>query len=197
MKIFRKEKKENGRRYIYFLGLKILSYKKKVSIPTYKTSTKDIDPTASIDVNCEIGEYTFVGKDVDITKASIGRYCSIAPHVRIGMGEHDVDLVSTSAFLYDGNWYDLLTKKEVKIGNDVWIGTESIIRRGITIGNCAVIGANSFVNKDVPDFAIVAGSPARVIKYRFTPEIRQKILQSEYWKYPPEQAKKIIAKIIK
>ncbi|MCQ2966111.1 MAG: CatB-related O-acetyltransferase [Alphaproteobacteria bacterium] len=161
-----------------------------------KNLTKDIDPTASIDENCEIGEYTFIGKDVDVTKAHIGRYCSIAPHVRIGMGEHDINLISTSAYLYDGNWYDLLTQKEVVIKNDVWIGTETIIRRGCTIGNCAVVAANSFVNKDVPDFAVVAGSPAHIIKYRFTADIRDKILKSEYWNYRPEEAKKIIANII-
>lgn len=191
MNLFKKIKKSNGTRHIYFCGLKIFSYKKNKSID------KDIDPTASIGSDCTIGEYTFIGKDVDITKASIGRYCSIAPHCRIGMGEHDINLISTSSYLYEGNWYECLTRKDVIIKNDVWIGTESIIRRGVTIGNCAVIGANSFVNKNVPDFAVVAGSPAKIIKYRFNPQKRKNILKSEYWKYSPDEAKKIITDIIK
>lgn len=163
--------------------------------PTAKNAHRDISPKAFVDKSSFIDEYTFVGRDVYITKASVGRYCSIAPGAKIGMGEHDIDLIPTSAFLYDGNWYDKLTQKSVVIKNDVWVGADSIVRRGITVGNCAVIGANSFVNKDVPDFAVVAGSPAKIIKYRFTPEIREKILRSGYWKYPPEKAKAIIKKI--
>lgn len=189
MKLFRKIKAPNGKTYIRLLGIKI------PTIGSAAKATKDIHPNALIDKNSSIGEYTFVGRDVCITKASLGRYCSIAPGVKIGMGEHDINLISTSAYLYNGNWYDKLTQKDVVIKNDVWIGADSIIRRGITIGNCAVIGANSFVNKDVPDFAVVAGSPAKIIKYRFTPEIRERILKSEYWKYPPEEAQAIIKKI--
>lgn len=149
-----------------------------------------------IDENSCVGEYTFIGRDVDITKAIIGRYCSIAPHVRIGMGEHDIDKISTSAFLSDENWYDVLTKKSCIIGDDVWIGTEAIIKRGVTVGSFSVVGANSFVNKDVPEFAVVAGSPAKIIKYRFTPEIREKIKKSNYWKYSPSEAKQILKDII-
>lgn len=69
------------------------------------------------------------------------------------------------------------------IGNDVWIGVGSIIRRGVTIGNGAVIGANSFVNKDVPPYAFAVGSPARVIKYRFKKEMIEKIEESCWWQY--------------
>ena len=59
----------------------------------------NISKTAYIDKHCNIGDYTYIGKDVDITRASIGRYCSIAPHVRIGQGEHDIDDISTSSLL--------------------------------------------------------------------------------------------------
>ena len=76
-----------------------------------------------------------------------------------------MDRVSTNTIFYE-DAYDDLTKKECIIENDVWIGTDAIILRGVHIGNGAVIGANSVVTKDVPDFAIVAGVPAKIIKQK-------------------------------
>ncbi len=157
--------------------------------------TQIIEP-AYIDANCKIGSYTYIGSYSNITKAEIGNYCSIGNNVVIGAGEHDINAISTSAFIYDGiDWYEELTQKDCIIKNDVWIGTQSIIRRGVSVGNGAVIGANSFVNKDVPDFAVVAGSPAKIIKYRFSDEVRTKILNSNWWNYNPENAKNIIANL--
>jgi len=80
----------------------------------------------------------------------------------------------------------------IYIKNDVWIGASSVIRRGITVGNGAVIGANSFVNHDVPSFAVVAGSPAKIIKYRFESDVIDKINNSKWWDYPLEEARKIV-----
>ena len=197
MKIITKKKKANGRVHIYLVGIKLFSYKTKPEIETQinRFPNTEIKYPEGIDKNTTIGEYTSVGEDVSITKTTIGRYCSVAPHVRIGSGEHDINLISTSSFLFDGDWYEKLTQNECTIGHDVWIGTESIIRRGVKVGNFAVIGANSFVNKDVPEFAVVAGSPARIIKYRFTPQMREKIKKSRYWEYPPEKAKNILKQI--
>ena len=143
--------------------VRIFAFDKKI------TAMKWVD----VDNSSVIGDYTYLGERVSVTRATIGRYCSIANLVTIGAGEHDVDKISTNCMLSRHN----LTEKDCIIGNDVWIGVDSIIRRGIKIGNCAVVGANSFVNKDVPDFAVVAGNPARIIKYRFNPEIREKILE--------------------
>ena len=155
----------------------------------------NVHPTADIDSNTEIGDYTYINKNVDITKAKIGRYCSIGSHVRIGLGEHDITQISTSGLLAPNSGYKSLTKKDCIIKNDVWIGVGAVIRRGVTIGNGAVIGANSFVNKDVPDFAVVGGCPAKIIKYRFDINKIDTILKSEYWNYPPQIAKKIILEL--
>ena len=155
-----------------------------------------IAPGTFIDKYCEIGDYTSIGRDVDITRATIGRYCSIASHVRIGPGEHDLNEISTSVLLSYRGGYHNMTEKSCIIKNDVWIGVDSVIRRGVTIGNGAVVGANSFVNKDVPDFAVVGGSPARILKYRFDEPLRRKILASEYWLYAPDEAKKIIDSLV-
>lgn len=93
---------------------------------------------------------------------------------------------------HTGGGYHNLTQKDCIIKNDVWIGVNAVIRRGVTVGNGAVVGANSFVNKDVPDFAVVGGCPARIIKFRFDEETQTRIIASAYWDYAPEDAKKII-----
>lgn len=135
---------------------------------------------AFIDQNSLIKSFSFIGPNAAITKATIGRFCSIAGNVSIGMGEHFVDGISTSSLFYK-DAYNLLTKDKCEIGNDVWIGVDAIILRGVTIGDGAIIGANSVVNKDVPPYAIVVGSPAKFIRYRFTEEEIKVIKQSSWW----------------
>jgi len=88
--------------------------------------------------------------------------------------------------------YNVFEKKCI-IGNDVWIGTNSTILRGVTIGNGAVIGANTVVTKDVPDYAIVVGNPARIIKYRFSETIAEKLNGICWWDFPLDIIKKNFA----
>ena len=175
MKIFKRHKKQQP---LYSIG-----------------KNSEIMEPAYVDKNCEIGNYTFIGTHSNITRAKIGNYCSIGNFVAIGPGEHNIESISTSTFFTNGDIYKELTQKECIIGNDVWIGTKSVIRRGVTIGDGAIIGANSFVNKDVPDFAIVAGSPARIIRYRFDKDKIKKIKKSKWWLYDLDDAKKIIEKL--
>ena len=142
----------------------------------------------------QIGDYTYIGVNCSITKAQIGRYCSIANNVSIGPGEHALNGVSTSSLFYE-DAYTKLTEKPCVIGNDVWIGVDCIIRRGVRIGNGAVIGANSFVNSDVPDFAVVAGTPAKHVKFRFTPEQISRINTSKWWDLELKAAKELLKKL--
>lgn len=127
-----------------------------------------------------IGDETYIGFNCFITTSTIGRYCSIANNVSIGVGEHRIYRVSTSSLFYK-NPFETLTQQDCIIGNDVWIGSNAVIRRGVKIGNGAVIGANSFVNKDVGDFEIVAGSPAKFIKKRFDEKTIKIINDSNWW----------------
>jgi virginiamycin A acetyltransferase len=149
---------------------------------------------SNVSEDSSIGNYTYIGYNCNVTKSSIGRYCSIANNVTIGSGEHIIDEISTSSLFYE-DAYSILTKKDCVIGNDVWIGVDSIIRRGVTIGNGAIIGANSFVNVDVPEFAIVVGSPAKVVRYRFDKKKGDLIKESQWWNSDPVEAKKIIYKL--
>ena len=151
-----------------------------------------IGDNSIIDNLSTIGEYTYIGRNCLVSKSSIGRYCSIGNNVSIGPGEHKIDVVSTSSYIYEDrvNWYNALTEKKVIIGNDVWIGTDSIIKRGVVIGDGAVVGANSFVNRDVPDFAVVVGSPAKIVRYRLNNELIKKIKEAKWWNLPLEDARK-------
>lgn len=110
------------------------------------------------------------------------------------MGEHDLKGLSTSSLFYE-NSYEKLTENPCVIGHDVWIGVDSIIRRGVKIGNGAIIGANSFVNEDIPSFAIAVGNPAKVIKYRFDQTQISKIEKSLWWTKPLPEAKKTLSEL--
>lgn len=154
----------------------------------------DIMPGSIVSMDSAIGQYTYIWHNTFITKAIIWRYCSIAPNVSIGMWEHNVDAISTNSIFYDSS-YDELTKKDCIVWNDVWIWVGSIIRRGVTIGNGAIIWANSFVNKNVEPYSIVAGNPAKLIRYRFNGDEIKNIEKSQWWLYEPTQAISIFKNI--
>lgn len=140
-------------------------------------------------VDSSMGRYSFCGYDCEISSADIGDFCSIANYVAIGGGEHPIDWVGTSPVFYAGR--DSVTKKfsafprpkpkRVIIGSDVWIGYRAILMQGITIGHGAVIGAGAVVTRDVEPYSIVAGQPARHLRYRFDDELRAALLASEWW----------------
>lgn len=141
---------------------------------------------------CKVGKYSFIRSGAQFNHAVIGNYCSIAADVQIGGMEHPIYEFSTSVKLSGDK---CISDKKTVIGNDVWIAAGAIIRQGVTIGDGAVIGANSFVNKDVPPFAVVAGSPANILKYRFKEDVQEKIKKTEFWRFPPQIAKQILDKL--
>lgn len=146
---------------------------------------------ACIDSSSSLGSYTYVGSNTNVTKSSIGSYCSIANNASIGQGEHLLDKISTSSIFYADPW-TILTSGDCEIGSDVWIGVDAVILRGVKVGVGAVVAANAVVTKDVPPFAVVAGIPARLIKYRFSESHQKIILESHWWQGDIASAKALI-----
>lgn len=146
-----------------------------------------------------LGRYSYVGYDCEIVNCQIGAFCSIANGVIIGGAQHPLTWVSTSPVFYDakggtGNHLGSLkepSRSETIIGNDVWIGSRAIILGGVTIGNGAVIGSGAVVTKNIPDYAIVAGVPAKILRYRFEDKIIQRLCESEWWNLQEESLKKV------
>ena len=141
---------------------------------------------------------------------NIARYCSFGEGVQIGRHSHPLNFGSTSPVFYNQqsavfgdkimsdclhDSFNYSTKptqfQETFIGNDVYIGHEALIMPGVKIGNGAVIGAKSVVTKDVPDYAVVAGCPAIVRRYRFSDAIIEQLLKSRWWEYSPKQLSKV------
>lgn len=137
-----------------------------------------------------VGNYTYIGANCKFERTTIGSFCSIASDVICGTASHPLDYVSTYPGFYTdktagaqwfGKFHEFLDEKRVIIGSDVWIGARAIILGGITIADGAVIAAGAVVTKDVPPYAIVGGVPAKIIKYRFTPEVVSKLYNSKWW----------------
>ena len=151
-------------------------------------STSKVEAGSSF-ISSKMDSYSFTGYYCDVYCANIGKFVSIANNVKIGGVNHPMHWVSMSPVFYHGrdsiskkfSSFPLPSHKRNEIGNDVWIGNSAIIVSGVNVGNGAVIGAGAIVTKDVPDYAIVVGSPARVIRYRFSDEIIDRLLQIKWW----------------
>jgi acetyltransferase-like isoleucine patch superfamily enzyme len=146
--------------------------------------------------NCEIGEYTYLSVNVSVMNTKIGRYCSIAQGACISLGMHPSSgFVSTHPSFFSTHQQSAVTfaeknhfreMGEASIGNDVWIGVNAVIMDDITIGDGAIIGAGAIVTRDVPPYAIVAGNPARLLRYRFDQHEIDFLLEFKWWEKDPE-----------
>lgn len=128
----------------------------------------------------------------------IGAFCSFAGGVRVFLGgEHRVDWVTT--FPFSDLWPAARgtpghphTRGDVIIGNDVWVGTEALIMSGVRIGDGAVIGARAVVTKDVPPYAIAAGNPAKLVRFRFAPHIIEQLMRIGWWDFDDAQIEQLL-----
>lgn len=139
--------------------------------------------------NSIINKYTYIGRSSVVVNTVIGKFCSIASNVQIGVASHPSHWVSSSPVFCKGknvlkkNFAELEFEpyKQVNIGNDVWIGTNVIIKGGVKVGDGSIVGAGSVVTKDIPPYSIVGGVPAKVIRKRFEDNEIERLLKIKWW----------------
>lgn len=156
----------------------------------------------------KIGTFSLIGCD-----SKIGKYCSLAPNVVVTPGQHPKYFLSTNTDMYPmykdvnierykGQIYfgckriknakvNFLAKQATIIGNDVWIGQNAVVMDNVKVGDGAIIGSGSVVTHDVPPYAIAAGVPAKIIKYRFSEDIIKKLLKLKWWNMPTSLLKNL------
>lgn len=146
-----------------------------------------------LDGNIKIGRFSSLwGPNLDIITGKqnviIGNFCSIARNVSFQTFNHNHKKLTTYFIgqnFFNENWEnERVSKGDIIIENDVWIGSHCVVLGGITIGNGAVVAANSVVAENVPAYSIVAGSPAKVISYRFDETSIQELLELQWWNWP-------------
>lgn len=164
-----------------------------------------VDKTSKIEgggyiIDSTMDRYSFCGRNCHINNTKIGSFCSIAGNVKIGLGTHPINWVSTSCAFYKGR--DSISKrlanleysskpKQTIIEHDVWIGEDAIIKDGVHIGVGAIIGSGAVVTKDIGPYEIYAGVPARFIRKRFSDKLIGDLLDSEWWKLPESKLKEL------
>jgi len=149
-----------------------------------------------------LGKHSYIVGNVKnpfpVSDLIVGNFCSISSGLTMMLGgNHATNLVMTTNFvniipqIFAGlpNPYPMtgLTKGNIVIENDVWIGQDVTIMSGIKISNGAIIGTSSVVAKDVPPYAIVVGNPIRIVKYRFPQHIINRLLKISWWDWPIEK----------
>ncbi|MBC7632140.1 CatB-related O-acetyltransferase [Aeromicrobium sp.] len=162
-----------------------------------------------IRADTHIGAFTEFGREVEMQAATIGRYCEVGPGSLLGATGHPTTWLSISAFQYRRStwgWHPSADAGDVidpeaggrqsfrsvagdvaTIGNDVWIGANVVVLRGVTIGDGAIVAANAVVTKDIPPYAIAGGIPAKVIRPRVADDLRDELLVQRWWRFSPNQ----------
>ena len=173
-----------------------------------------IDPTAKVQegkfgIYCEVGartmlldvemgDYSYVVNDSQMTYTTVGKFCSIAAMTRINPGNHPMHRATQAHFTYrasayfageadDAEFFAWRKSHRVHIGHDVWIGHGAIVLPGRRIGMGAVIAGGAVVTKDVPNYTIVAGNPARPIRRRFSEGIAERLVRLTWWDWDHER----------
>ena len=183
----------------------------------YKTSCfiKNVVTTPNI----FIGDYTYYDDPVDPAgfeknnvlfnypefgdRLIIGKFCAIASCTRFIMGpaNHRMSSVTTYPFhVFGGVWSErtpdhlseLPRKGDIVVGNDVWLGRESVVMPGVHIGDGAIVAAYSVVTRDIPPYCIAGGNPARLIRQRFSDELTALLLQLRWWDFDPETLAEVL-----
>ena len=146
-----------------------------------------------------LGDYSYVERHSELIYTDVGKFCAIAADVRLNALNHPMERVSQHKFTYRPNEYftgkkldkafreSRLTQRRVELGHDVWVGHGAIVLPGVTIGTGAVIAAGAVVTRNVEPYAIVAGTPARFMRWRFEPDTAARLMKLAWWDWSHEE----------
>ncbi|GAB5429265.1 MAG: chloramphenicol acetyltransferase [Devosia indica] len=170
---------------------------------TARVSQSTLGRYTEIGAHCHVaystmGDYSYCVGGTQIAYSTIGKFSNIAAHVRIYASMHPMERASLHHFTYrsaqyfegesdDAAFFDWRSGNDIHIGHDTWIGHGAVIMPGVKIGNGAIVGANAVVTKDVADFAIAVGVPARTIRQRFSDEVASRLDALAWWDWDHEQ----------
>lgn len=148
--------------------------------------------------NTKIDDFSSIGRYSKVVYTDIGKYCAISWDTTINAISHSYSNLTVNAFPYVPHVGGFVKERiqeyeKVVIENDVWVGANCVIMPGVKIGNGAIVGAGAVVTKNVPDYAIVVGSPAKIIKYRFSEDVIDKLLIAKWWDLPNDIIKENIS----
>jgi phosphonate metabolism protein (transferase hexapeptide repeat family) len=144
-------------------------------------------------VETTFGDYSYAAGDVDMIYTEVGKFCSIASHVRVNPGNHPIERVTQHHMTYrrrqygfgddDADFFAWRRAHKCTIGHDVWLGHGVLVMAGITIGTGAVVGAGAVVTKDLAPYSINVGVPAKPVRQRFSDEVIEKLLKIAWWNW--------------
>jgi phosphonate metabolism protein (transferase hexapeptide repeat family) len=165
--------------------------------PTASVNDSTLGRYTEIGAGCHVnhsslGDYSYCVEHTQIAYANIGKFANIAAHVRIYASKHPMQRASLHHFTYRSSWYfegesddaaffEWRAEHGIEIGHDTWIGHGAVIMPGVKIGHGAIIGSNAVVTRDIPDFAIAVGVPAKPIRQRFPDAIADRLLALQWW----------------
>lgn len=180
--------------YIYNKFRKILSW---IRFPDHMINNVTIHHNSRISGNVKIGNHTKINGPAFISGAEdgceIGKYCAIAHNLRVRVANHETRYLNLQAGVSQRLKLKSVhgaSKGKIVIGDGVWIADNVIILSGVTVGNGAIIGAGAVVTKDVEPYSIVAGNPAKFIKYRVAPENIPQLENIDWWNWSENKIKK-------
>lgn len=167
-----------------------------------------LDKYSSVQRNCDllrcnIGRYTVIEKNAILHDISIGSFCEISWHCSMGGDNHNYKLPTIHHWYWNRqfgfednadtkggtNFFKKLYSEDCCMGNDVWVGSGVTVNRRVHIGNGSILASGCVVTKDVPDYAIVGGVPARIIKFRFDQITINRLLNVSWWDWPEDVLK--------
>lgn len=145
-----------------------------------------------------LGDYSYAVDGAQIAYAEIGKFANVAANVRVYASRHPMQRASLHHFTYRSSWYfegeqddeeffDWRAANGISIGHDTWIGHGAVIMPGVRVGHGAIIGSNAVVTRDVADFAIAVGVPAKPIRQRFPGPIADRLLALGWWDWSHEK----------